>query len=387
MGTPALLKTAQEGKAGFYIQFGGQGSPWYKELSKFFREPHMKKFFDTALAAVEEEMKLIGATVGLPNGLDARKWLNDETTIPSEDYLGCAAVSIPMIQITQLAHLENLSHHGYDRSAFVQAAHGASGHSQGLIPASLVALGLTGDAYYDALSKYVKYLLYLGVRAQEVYPHFAPSADELARSTKLGAGAPAPMVAVLGETHEYIEGLVNDLNSGLSPSDKIYVSLYNSPSNRILSAPRGSLVSFHEKNKAALDEKKVKFVYLRTTCPFHCGHMEKIGQLFEPDIKRIGFDFKGSDLKIPVWSFFDETNLQSNASLPVKMYKDMAVHALYWEKSMKPAADNAKVTHIVDFGPGKTSQRLSQDTLAGLKCEKPVLAAAFAKDLTALLAP
>ena len=47
-------------------------------------------------------------TVGLPHGLDARAWLDNEASIPSDDYLACAAVSIPMIQITQLAHLENL---------------------------------------------------------------------------------------------------------------------------------------------------------------------------------------------------------------------------------------------------------------------------------------
>lgn len=384
--TPRLLTEASQGKAGFYIQFGGQGAPWYKELAKFYKEPHMKRFFDTALKALEEEMPKIGKAVGLPNGLDARKWLDDETSIPSEDYLGCAAVSIPMIQITQLAHLENLNHQGFTRADMMKHSRGTSGHSQGLIPASLVALSLDGDAYYNAVSKYVKYLLYLGVRAQEVYPFFAPSAAELEKSTALGGGAPAPMVAVLGETHDVIQKLVDEVNKTIPAGDKIYISLYNSPANRILSAPRGSLIAFHEKIKPMVDEKKLKYVYLRTTCPFHCPHMEKIRPLFEPDIKAIGFEFQGSELKVPVFSFFDGANLQTHPKLPIKMYEDMAINPLYWEKSMKPAADDAKVTHILDFGPGKTSQRLSQDTLAGIGSEKPVLAAAFAKDLSTILA-
>jgi malonyl CoA-acyl carrier protein transacylase len=115
--------------------------------------------------------------------------------------------------------------------------------------------------------------------------------------------------------------------------------------------------------------------------------MDPIRPLFEADIKRIGFSYPGSALKVPVYSFYDGRNLQGDADIAIGMYLDMAINPLYWDKSMKPVADSSKITTIVDFGPGKTSQRLSEDTLQGLGVEKKVLACAVPKDLEALLAP
>lgn len=385
----AIFNQAKEGKSRFFIQFGGQGAPWYKELAVYYKDGKMKKFFDAALGALEEERSRIEGRVGLPLGLNAKAWLDDEAAIPSEEYLGCASVSIPMIQMTQLAHFEHLTQNGFERSKLIEYSLGATGHSQGLIPACLVAMGRDkDDDYYSALQKYIKYLIYLGLRAQEAHPHFAATDDENAKAKGLGEkGSPSPMVAVLGETHDDIKKLVEETNAKLPADKQIYISLINSPSNRILSSYRSSLLEFQAMHKAHMDEKKIKFVYLRTTCPFHSPLMNRITELFEPDITRIGFTYRGTDLKIPTYSFYDGRNMQNDGDkLPIHMYMDMAVHNLFWDKSIKPAADDAKITHVIDFGPGKTSQRLTQDTLAGFKCEKPVFAVAFAKDWKELTA-
>lgn len=388
MSQSKIIAQAPAGQERLFVQFGGQGAPWYKELAKYYKEPSMKRFFDVVLKALEEERPTVDGTIGLPNGLDARAWLDNEASIPSDDYLACAAVSIPMIQITQLAHLENVILKGVSCKTLVSASEGSSGHSQGLIPASLVAMGLEGDEYYAMVAKYVKYLLYLGVRAQEAHPHFAASATEIERSEKAGNKVPAPMMAVVGESHETIQALVDQTNKELPADQQIYVSLYNSPVNRILSSYRSSLVRFTEMHGASLAEKKVKAVYLRTSCPFHCHLMEPIRGPFEADIKRIGFSFPGSVLKIPVYSFYDGRNLQQDKDIAIGMYLDMAINPLYWDKSMKPVASNSKVAAIVDFGPGKTSQRLSEETLEGLGAAgKRVLAVAVPKDLEALMAP
>ncbi len=384
--TPALLKQAQDNNARFYIQFGGQGAPWYKELAKFYKEPAFQKFFDAALAAVEEERPRVEGSVGLPHGIDVKGWLEDDSTIPSEDYLGCAAVSIAMIQMTQLVHVENLLQNGFSMNDLMANTLGTTGHSQGLIPASLMALTLSGDDYYAAVNKYMKYLLYLGVSAQKAFPFFDPTDEEVAQSESLGGKTPSPMVAVLGLDHAEVEKMVLEVNGGLDADKQIYVSLYNSPTNRILSSHRSSLIAFHEKYKADIDEKKFKFVYLRTTCPFHCKLMEPVRDIFIPEVQRIEFKYSGDELKVPVYSFFDGEDLRAQKdNLPVKMFEDMAINTLYWDKSMKPAVDDSKVTHILDFGPGKTSQRLSADTLKELGRELPVLGAAIPKDLKEIL--
>ena len=384
MAKPQILQQALE-KPGLFVQFGGQGAPWYKELKKYYDSGEMKPFFDEAIGALEEEASIVNGTPGLPHGLDPRKWLDDESTIPSEDYLGCAAVSIPMIQMTQLAHLEALTQAGYDRASMIKATVGGSGHSQGLIPSTLVSLGLEGDQYLEAVKKYTKYVLYIGVRSQEVFPYFDPTPEESKKAEELGSPNPAPMVAVLGEDHAYMEDLVKKENEKLPDDKKIYISLYNSPSNRILSSHRSSLLQFHEANKDAFDEKKVKFVYLRTTCPFHSPLMEPMMPLFQKDLERIGFDYQGSSLHFPIYSFFDQRNYQQEANMPLGLATDMVLKTLFWDKPMKAAAEHSPaVTQIIDFGPGKTSQRLSMDSLKGIGKELPVLAAAFAKDFKTL---
>ena len=93
------------------------------------------------------------------------------------------------------------------------------------------------------------------------------------------------------------------------------------------------MIKFHELNQAYLKENEVKYVYLRTTCPFHCEQMIPIREPFYADIDRIGFHFKGSDLKFPVISFYDGENLQKEESLGKKLCEDLMINTLYWDKS------------------------------------------------------
>lgn len=377
-----LLDSAKAGQAKFFLQFGGQGAPYLKEMQKLYAEAAMKPYFDVAVSAIEAAAKMVEGTPAHPEKVELRKWLSESENAPSDDAMAIAGISLGLIQATQFAHYEYLHLQGFDRAEMLKHTVAASGHSQGLIAASFTALGLEGKAYYDAIYKYIQYLFLMGVRAQEVFPHIYASAEETAKSEALGAKAPAPMVAVLGENHATIEAWVNAFNGA---SKKLFVSLYNTPSNRIISGARADLIAFHERYKAEFEARQIKYVYLRSTCPFHCELMQPILEKFRPDIARIGFDFKGSDLKFPVYSFWDGANLQNEGELGLRMTDDLMVKTLYWEKAMLPVRNDNSITAILDFGPGKTSQRLSMDTLAGLGHEVPVYAIAFAKDLKSVL--
>jgi len=377
-----LLDAAKAGQAKFFLQFGGQGAPYLKEMQKLYAEASMKPYFDVAVSAIEAAVKMVEGTSAHPEKVDFRKWLTEPDHAPSDDAMSIAGVSLGLIAATQFAHYEYLHQQGFDRKAMIQATVAASGHSQGLITASFTALALEGKAYYDAVYKYIQYLFLMGVRAQEVFPAIYASADEIAKSEALGAKGPAPMVAVLGDSHATIEAWVNEFSSG---AKKIFVSLYNSPNNRIISGARGDLIAFHEKHKADFEAKQIKYVYLRSTCPFHSELMTPILEKFKPDLAKIGFEFKGTDLKFPVYSFSDGANLQQETDLGMRMTDDLMVQTLYWDKAMLPVKNDTSITAILDFGPGKTSQRLSQDTLAGLGREVPVYAIAFAKDLKTVL--
>ena len=379
-----ILNEAIAGKNKFYLQFGGQGAPYLKELTGYYKEGKMSRFFETAFAAVDKAVALADGSAALPFPVELKKWLEDETSQPKDEHI--AGISLGLIQLAQFAHYENLHIQGFDRSAMLKATLGMSGHSQGLIAASFAALQLVGDAFYEGVDKYTQYLFMMGVRAQEVHPFIFASAEEEAKAEAAGSKAPSPMVAVLGDSHETIEAMVKEINPSLPEDKRIYVSLYNTPNNRILSSFRSSLIAFQEKFKDTLAEKGIKYVYLRTTCPFHCTLMEAIKAPFAKDIEKIGFHYTGKDLKSPVISFSDGKDLRTENELGMRMCDDLMVQPLYWDKAMAPVAENSAISHVIDFGPGKVSQRLSVDTLKGLSNETPVFAAAFAKDLKTLLA-
>ena len=386
MANFTLLEEAKNRKNSFFIQFGGQGAPWYKELANYYAEERMKKFFDVVITAIEKTVAKVRGSVALPDGLPLRKWLDDSDSLASDETTSIAAVSMPMIEITQFAHYENLNTQGFEVSELLKYSKGTSGHSQGLITASFAALDLKGDEYYDALGLYVEYLFLQGVRAQEVYTKVFAGDAEKSKGEELGIKNPAPMVAVLGADHGFIEALVDDFNSAINnDSEKVYVSLYNSLSNRIISGDRSRLIAFYEKNCAALTEKEIKFVFLRTSCPFHCDLMLPIKEPFSKDVEKIGFNFKGSDLKIPLYSFHDGRNMQEDIELGNAMCEELMIKTLHWNKSLEPVKADSSITHVIDFGPGKTSQRLSLDTLKGMGCETPVLSVANSKDLKVIL--
>jgi len=379
MSKPAMLQQAESNQASLFLQMGGQGSPWYKELKKIYDSATLSKFFDVTLSALETEAPKVKGSIGLPHGIDARKWLDDESSIPSESYLSTAAVSLTMIQLTQLAYFEQVLQSGWSITDLLKHTKGATGHSQGLISMTFSALGKTGNDYYDALALYMKYILHLGVRAQEAHPDIEPTADDLALANEVGLKDPAPMVAVLGADHNRIAQLVDATNANLPNDKKIYISLYNSPVNRILSSFRSSLLTFYKEHKATLDAEQIKFVFLRTSCPFHSPLMEGAVAPFESDRKQLGFEFKASELQIPVYSFADGNDYRNLSDLCATMTRDLLVSTLHWQKALDPVK-KLQPTHIVDFGPGKTSQRLTQDTLKEFGVEIPILGMANGKE-------
>jgi len=160
---PLIENLLKENKKIFF-QMGGQGSPWYSELKKLYDSGTLNDFFHHAIDAVKELKSLTQNSVATPYGLEPEKWLNDESSIPSEDYLSTAGVSLVMIQMTQLAYYEQFRLK-YPFSAVKSILAAATGHSQGLISATLLALGLEGEDYYKALRLYMKYITYLALRA------------------------------------------------------------------------------------------------------------------------------------------------------------------------------------------------------------------------------
>ena len=366
-----------------FIQFGGQGVPWLKEFSSYYSNKKLEKFYSTVIESIQEEIPKVKEAhhVAIPNGFDIHKWLEDISNFNSNDYLTTATISLSMIQATQLAHIEYLHQEGFERKKLLENVPYISGHSQGIITACFLGMQLDDDKYYEVLKHYMKFIFYLGIRAQQSFPYIVASNEENESSQNLGTSNPAPMVAILGESHSFVEELVQQFNHSNKENTPIYIGLYNSPNNRILCSSRKTLILFNKFIKNHIEEKKLKFIYLKASCPFHSPLMTSILPLIENDIKNnFYFPYTGADLKIPVYSFSDGRNLQQDSNLAISLCKELMVNTLDWSRVALKVNQDPDINEIYDIGPSKITQRLTSEFTS-----KPIVNLTLAKEQKKML--
>ncbi|GBF51125.1 [acyl-carrier protein] S-malonyltransferase [Leptospira ryugenii] len=388
MSTAKLLSTYLSQSQKFFLQFGGQGSPYLKELAKLYQDPNLKEFFDVTFQTTSEIYAREKSSPFLNEGFDFKAWVENPDAAPSEEYLARAPISVPGIFMTQIANYVLLTKSGYSTSELLQATGAISGHSQGVIAGAFVGLGKEGKDFLTAYADFLRFVFYLGYNGQKVYPDFSISPDLVQANLDNGDKNPAPMVAVIGYTKDELESRVKETNEslGLKGKDTIYISLYNTPDSMILSALPSSLVKFRSKWKAEMDEKKFKFVYLKTTAPFHCPFMDESLPSFENgDASIVPFPYTGEDLKVPVYSIYDGHNLQSEGNLRNVLFKMVLIEPLFWDLAIAPVIKDNSIQGIIDFGPSVVSQRLTGGHLKALNIEKLSLCVSNAKELKQLI--
>ncbi len=388
MTTAKLLSSFHAQSQKFFLQFGGQGSPYLKELSKLYQEPVLKEFFEITFKTTDEILARESKSPFLNEGFNFKSWVENPDSAPSEDYLARAPISVPGIFMTQIANYVLVSKQGNPTAELLKATGGISGHSQGVIAGALVGLGKEGDDFLKAYSDFLKFVFYLGYNGQKVYPDFSIPADVAQANEANGDKNPSPMVAIIGYSKDELEARVKETNEslGLKGKDTIYISLYNTPDSMILSALPSSLVKFRTKWKAEMDEKKFKFVFLKTTAPFHCPFMDESLPMFESgDASVVPFPYSGSDLKVPVYSIFDGHNLQKEGNLRNILFKMVLIEPLYWDLAIAPIFNDPSIHAILDFGPSVVSQRLTGGHLKAKNIEKLSLCASNAKELKVVL--
>jgi malonyl CoA-acyl carrier protein transacylase len=386
-----MSKLIQESKASgkkLFLQFGGQGSPYLKEVTKLYKEePLLKEFFEVVFSTLNELEPLFSKKdQRFEHGFDLKTWMENPESAPSEDYQARASVSVVMIFITQIAQYYLFTLKGYSSSELASVVGGATGHSQGIISATFAALNLSGNEFLEALKNFTKFIFYLGYHAQGSFMEFEYSQEVIEGNARNGDKSPSPMVAVIGYTKEELEQKVSKFNTelNLQGKDVIYISLYNTPDSMILSGRPESLLKFRSMYKAEMDETKKKFVYLKTSAPFHCPFTQDSWNGFLSDFQagKFLFPYKNSDLKFPVFSIFDGEDYRTkNVDLLEVLYKDVVIRSLYWDKALGVLFTNPNIGYVVDFGPGVVSSRLTSGQLAPRGINIPVYCTANPKDL------
>lgn len=388
MTNPKVLTSLKSSGKKFFLQFGGQGSPYLKELAKLYQEPELADFFKVSFDVLSKIAQRDGKHPFLNEGIDFKSWLENPDAAPSEDYLARAPLSVPGIFMTQVANYRLLTKKGYSTSELIGNTGGISGHSQGVIAAALIGLGKDGDDFLKAYADFLNFIFYLGFNGQKAYPDFSIPED-VAKGNEANADKnPAPMVAIVGYSAPELEDRVKQTNekNGLKGQDALFISLYNTPESMIISALPKSLLIFRNQWKAEMDEKKFKFVYLKTTAPFHCPFMDSTLPTFlKEDAEVSPFPYNGKDLKVPVYSIFDGHDLRTETNLRDVLFKMVLIEPLYWDKAIKSIWVDSSIEAILDFGPSVVSQRLTGGHLKSQNIEKQSFCASNAKELKALL--
>ncbi len=373
-----------------FLQFGGQGSPYLKEMTDLYnKNPELKKFFETAFTALEQEMarERVKNSMALPQGLQIREWVTNTEKAPDESYLSAASVSIPLIGVAQLANFFLFVEKGkISGDALMKITAGVTGHSQGLIPAVFVGLGYDGQDLYDHAGQYIKYLLYLGICSQEAYGPLELDTRAKQKLQEMGEKDITPMVANVGPTAAELQAMIDQLNPDLSDNDKLYLSLSNTPNSCVISARPISLLKFREKFKDEYDSKKWKFVPIKTTAAFHSPLMNASEELMVKEIDRMNFSYQGSQLKVPVYSIHDGRNLQQDSELAMVMFREMVLQVLHWDKATKTLREDTSIENVIDFGPSKVSSRLTGGHLTNMDKAPDILCLSNPKDLNAIFA-
>ena len=381
-----LLQSALRGEARFFLQYSGQGNSFLLELRRLHRLfPELSDYFETIYEAIDHGLTNpeLRASDMLPLGFDLRSWLRKENVPPSA-YLNACTISLPATELTQLAYYTLLLKRGYGE-LLKHCVIGLTGHSQGVLSAVFASLALQGDEWYLGLKRHVQFLLFGGFRCQQTTPIPKLAPTLIAESEERDGEAPTPMASLTGTTRRDLQPLLDEFNRSIPEARALTISLYNTPDSMIVSGLREDVFAFRKEARGELERRKVRWNYLDISAPFH-SHLMPPGVVgFRRDLEWMGYDYRGDQLKLPVYSTHDGRNLQEMESLGEYLFLLQSSYSLDWPLTLQALLADRTVTHVIDCGPGRVSAALTADLLQRAHHPARMLAMAAKGDLAELV--
>ena len=147
------------------------------------------------------------------------------------------------------------------------------------------------------------------------------------------------MMAVLGETIDSINNII-DTNS---KKFQCFVANDNSPGQQVLSAFQEDI----EKLSKILDEKKIKYIILPVSAPFHCPLMKSASEIMQYKIQKTHF----KDPNINIVSNVTATSTINSGEIK-KLLVQQIEKPVRWRETILNIINNG-VKEFVEIGPGK----------------------------------
>ncbi|KAJ2824964.1 fatty acid synthase alpha subunit Lsd1, partial [Coemansia erecta] len=368
---PALLEQVKSQRAALFAVFGGQGNveEYFDETQEVFDtyEPLVRDFAEKMSAALKRAARTPQAQTVCPKGLDIMTWLASPDARPDLQYLLSVPISLPIVGFTQLLHVLVLSK-ATRRSPgeLSKLFSGATGHSQGIITSVVFSSMTDLDSFFALSEKALGMLFAIGMHAQLARPPTTINPAILEDSLENAEGTPGPMLSVSRLRQSDVEKHIEATNRHLPADRQIALSLINGPRSFVVTGPAQSLYGLNlslrklkapanlDQNRVPFSQRKLQFStrFLPITAPFHSEYLSAAPELAMRDIVANGWLFDAADLRIPVLSGDDGSDLRAEKDLTRKLVDSLCVLPVDWTRA---TAIGQNVTHVVDFGPGGVS--------------------------------
>ncbi|KAL2267370.1 hypothetical protein VTJ83DRAFT_4647 [Remersonia thermophila] len=375
----ALLQACAAGKAQLHGLFGGQGNNrhYLDEIRTVWEtyEPLIHDLIASLSTVLDTLSRDERVSDQYPDGLDVVRWLQDQESVPDDDYLISAPVSFPLIGLLQLAQIQGICKTlGVGPEEFPQLFGSLAGHSQGVVTAAAVATASSWSSFAEAAVKAVTILFWVGARCQQAWRQDTVS-EEMAKELELnGHGKASPMLSVSNIQQRQLQTALDTLNRRIPQQNQVSISLENSTTSFVVSGPERTLAALVQTLNAPSavasgPQGRVPFSqrkpspsarFLPITIPCHGSFLDAALPLIDSDLGP-ACAIRANELRLPVNRTRDGAHLGTLGQVGDESSSDDTnlTPALVRLITSKPVqwteVDFANATHIIDFGPGGTS--------------------------------
>jgi malonyl CoA-acyl carrier protein transacylase len=363
--SPMKASAIPDQSAKALVQFGGQGGRYFEELktnlaaSRAVESLLMRAMEPLMDQATRDDIRGSGL---LSRPLDVLAWF-EKDCCPTPEVLASSLVSHPLIFLTQASQIIRAREQGLPISS-AQAAIGATGHSQGILAATLLAQDLDGRDFEDAAIGYATWLLRQGFRTQQAFPARPLTSYQLRHWEKHQEGRPSPMASLQGVSRAEIEQRLEDFNACMPEDCQLYLSLVNGPDRIVLSGPVDSLIWF----RGGLKGLPLRWRFLRVQAPLHSPYMASAVKLAVEDIAEAGLSLDASKLAIPVLRCRAGEDLRTSDNPVEDLVRDMILFPVDWPAVCHQIEALAPRV-LLDLGPDIQTSTLSRENLQGSRIQ------------------
>jgi malonyl CoA-acyl carrier protein transacylase len=179
------------------------------------------------------------------------------------------------------------------------------------------------------------------------------------------------MANITGLTRKRLEDTIETFSN----KGTIYPAYELLPGRWIVSGLPKALIEFGTFLKERVE--KVTWKYIPSTIAAHCPYLSFALETCPSDAARLGAEFRGEEMKIPVWSNDTGSDLRSSKNIILDVMRAYFTRPGMWRLQTAPLFQPTGITHVLDFGPGTgvaslTESYASKSGIQVIRCAVPL---------------